>query len=75
MAVTKDLLLLAAGRRGLLSLPLNFGPEPKACVIPNNLGGWVWDVTVLDNVILGTGGTAFSGNSLGRHLLGGGYKK
>eukprot|EP00978_Attheya_sp_CCMP212_P045198 scaffold337261_cov24-Attheya_sp.AAC.1 len=56
MAVTKDLLLLAAGRRGLLSLPFNFGPEPKACVFSNNLGGWVWDFTVLDNVILGTGG-------------------
>ena len=51
MAVTKDLLLLAAGIRGLLSLPLNFGPDTKACVIPN-LGGWVWDVTVLDNNVI-----------------------
>jgi len=51
MAVTKDLLLLAAGRRGILSLPLNFGPETKACAFPN-LGGWVWDVTVLDNNVI-----------------------
>ena len=52
MAVTNDLLLLAAGRRGLLTLPLNFGPETKACVIPKNVGGWVWDVTVLDNNVI-----------------------